>query len=70
MAVSKVIYESLPLIDLQSDTAQEDKVLDSYTFHDKTGTAKTGTAGASVTNNVLSIPSSQGSVENNVLSLE
>lgn len=40
--VNKVIYGGKTLIDLTSDTATADKVLASYTFHDKSGATQTG----------------------------
>ena len=42
MGVNKVIYDGEILIDLTSDTVDETKVLSGATFHDKTGTQKTG----------------------------
>ncbi len=41
--INKVIYGGNTLIDLTSDTATADKVLSSYTFHDKSGAPVTGT---------------------------
>lgn len=67
--VNKVIYGSTTLVDLTSDTATADKVLNGYTFHDKTGASVTGTAGASVDGTKLIVPSGMGSVSNNTLSL-
>lgn len=40
--VSKVVLGDQTLIDLTSDTVTPDKVLATYTFHDKTGAPKTG----------------------------
>ena len=40
---NKVIYGGRTLIDLTSDTVSADKVLSSYTFHDKSGATSTGT---------------------------
>jgi hypothetical protein len=42
--VSKVVLGSETLIDLTGDTVSEDKVLNGYTFHDKTGAVKTGSS--------------------------
>lgn len=42
--VNKVVYGNNTLIDLTSDTATEDKVLQGYTFHKADGTQATGTA--------------------------
>lgn len=67
--VNKVVYGNTTLLDLTPDTATADKVLSGYTFHDKTGTPVTGTAGASVVGTKLIIPSGMGSVSNNTLSL-
>lgn len=39
---NKVICGNKTLMDLTSDTVSEDKVLDGFTFHDKTGALKTG----------------------------
>lgn len=44
MAINKVIYGNTTLMDLTSDTATEDKVMSGYTFHDASGTLRTGTA--------------------------
>lgn len=41
--VSKVVFGDKTLIDLTADTVTPDKVLSSYTFHDKAGDIKTGT---------------------------
>ena len=49
MAVNKVIYGNDTLIDLTSDTATSDKVLNGYTFHDASGTLRTGSASAGPT---------------------
>lgn len=43
MAKNKIIYGGQVLIDLTGDTATVDKVLDGYTFHDKTGAIVEGT---------------------------
>lgn len=69
MAVNKVIYGDTTLIDLTGDTVAADKVLSGYTFHDKSGTIDTGTAGAYVTGTNLVISSSQGSVSGTNLTL-
>ena len=37
MAKNKVVYNGNVLIDLTGDTVEADKVLDGYTFHDKSG---------------------------------
>lgn len=42
MAYNKVIYGSRTLIDLTGDTVEASKVLNGVTFHDKSGTLKTG----------------------------
>jgi len=42
--VNKVVYGNNTLIDLTSDTATEDKVLQGYTFHKADGTQTVGTA--------------------------
>lgn len=41
--VNKVIYGGQTLIDLTADTATPDKVLSTYTFHDKSGASQVGT---------------------------
>lgn len=43
MAVSKVAFGGNTLIDLTSDTAVENKVLNGYTFHKADGSVATGT---------------------------
>ena len=42
-AYNKIIVNGQTLIDLTADTVSADKVLSSYTFHDKSGAAVTGT---------------------------
>lgn len=49
MAINKVVYGNDTLIDLTSDTVTADKVLDGYTFHDASGTKRTGTGGSGIT---------------------
>lgn len=49
MAINKVVYGNDTLIDLTSDTVTADKVLDGYTFHDASGTQRTGTGGGGIT---------------------
>jgi len=39
---NKVVYDGDTLIDLTADTAEADKVLSGYTFHDKSGASVTG----------------------------
>lgn len=46
MAANKVVYGTLVLMDLTSDTATADDVAKGKTFHDKTGALVTGTAEA------------------------
>lgn len=41
--ISKVVFGSTVLIDLTADTVTADKILASYTAHDKAGNAITGT---------------------------
>lgn len=41
--VNKVVYGNTVLIDLTTDTVTDDKILASYTAHDATGNAITGT---------------------------
>ena len=41
--VNKVEFGGNTLIDLTSDTATPDKVIQGMTFHDKSGTPQTGT---------------------------
>ena len=41
--INKVIYGGNTLIDISADTATADKVLSTFTFHDRTGEQKTGT---------------------------
>lgn len=41
--VNKVVYGNTVLIDLTTDTVTADKILVSYTAHDATGNAVTGT---------------------------
>ena len=53
MAINKVIYGNTTLIDLTSDTATQDKVLSGYTFHDASGTLRTGTASSGSSATVL-----------------
>ena len=67
--VNKVVLGSETLIDLTDTTATADKVLSGYYFYNVAGVKTEGTAGASVSGTVLTIPSSQGSVSNNNLSL-
>lgn len=43
MATNKVVYGSTVLIDLTADTITPDKILTSYTAHDASGAAITGT---------------------------
>lgn len=43
MAINKVIYGETTLIDLTADTVTADKILTSYTAHDASGAAITGT---------------------------
>lgn len=40
---NKIIYDGTTLIDLTGDTAEADKVLSPYTFHDRSGAPVTGT---------------------------
>lgn len=40
--INKVVYGGNTLIDLTGDTAEQNKVLSGYTFHDKSGATKTG----------------------------
>lgn len=42
MERNKIIYGGQTLIDLTGDTVAADKVLEGYTFHDKSGETKTG----------------------------
>lgn len=42
MAINKVIYAGETLLDLTADTVSADKVLNGFTFHDKSGESKTG----------------------------
>ena len=49
MAINKVVYGNDTLIDLTSDTVTADKVLNGYTFHDASGTLRTGTGGSGIT---------------------
>jgi len=53
MAINKVVYGNDTLIDLTSDTVTEDKVLDGYTFHDASGTLRTGTGSGGSSTTVL-----------------
>lgn len=41
--ISKVVYGGKTLIDLTADTVTADKLLSTYTAHDKTGATITGT---------------------------
>ena len=41
--INKVVYGGTVLIDLTADTVTADKILASYTAHDKSGTVITGT---------------------------
>lgn len=43
MAINKVVYGSQTLIDLTADTVTADKILETYTAHDKSGAQITGT---------------------------
>ena len=67
--VNKVIFGAETLIDLTDATASASEILNGYTAYGADGNKLTGTAGASVTGTVLTIPSSMGSVSNNNLSL-
>lgn len=69
MAVNKVIYGNVTLVDLTADTVKQNKVLKDETFHENDGSIKTGTAGAMVSGSTLIIPSSQGSVSGSTLTL-
>jgi len=42
MAINKVVYGNDTLIDLTNDTATEDDVLEGVTFHDKSGSLRSG----------------------------
>lgn len=62
MAINKVVYGDQTLVDLTSDTAVEEDVLQGKTFHDASGQLKTGTRasytagdGIDITNNVISL---------------
>lgn len=44
MAINKVVYGNSTLLDLTEDTVTEEDVLNSKTFHDKSGTLRTGSA--------------------------
>jgi len=67
--VNKVIFGSETLVDLTDATASADKILSGYTAYGADGNKLTGSAGASVSGTVLTIPSGMGSVSNNNLSL-
>ncbi len=67
--VNKVVLGNETLIDITDTTATADKVLNGYDFYSSDGVKRTGTAGASVTGTVLTIPSGMGSVSNSNLSL-
>ncbi len=43
MSINKVVYGGETLIDLTGDTVTEDKVLEGFTTHDKSGASITGT---------------------------
>lgn len=43
MSINKVVYGGKTLIDLTGDTVTEDKVLEGFTTHDKSGASITGT---------------------------
>ena len=55
MAVSKVVYGATVLVDLTEDTVTADKLMAGYTAHDAAGNAVTGTAGATVSGEVLTL---------------
>jgi hypothetical protein len=65
MPRSKIIYGDEVLIDLTGDTVTANALAKGITAHDKAGNLVTGTAEATVTNGVLSIPF--GSVSGNTL---
>lgn len=67
--VNKVVLGNETLVDLTDATATADKILNGYTAYGSDGNKLTGTAGASVSGTVLTIPSSMGSVSNSNLSL-
>ena len=67
--VNKVVLGNETLVDLTDATATADKILTGYTAYGSDGNKLTGTAGASVSGTVLTIPSGMGSVSNNNLSL-
>lgn len=67
--VNKVILGNETLIDLTDATASADKILTGYTAYGSDGNKLVGTAGASVSGTVLTIPSGMGSVSNNNLLL-
>ena len=43
MAINKIIVDGVTKIDLSQDTVTADKVLEGLTFHDATGSLRTGT---------------------------
>jgi len=53
MAINKVVYGNNTLIDLTSDTVTADKVSSGYTFHDASGTLRTGTGSSGSSATVL-----------------
>lgn len=62
MANNKVVLGNETLVDLTDATATADKILNGYTAYGSDGNKLVGTAGASVVNERLIIPSSMASV--------
>ena len=53
MAINKVVYGNDTIIDLTNDTVTPSDVLNSKTFHDKSGTLQVGSATLSIPNFTL-----------------